>query len=56
MNAIAIARAPQAMRQPPVLPGMPERTALDATQRGPSQRLPVWEERARKMGFPPSAR
>jgi len=22
----------------------------------PAPRLPVWEERARKMGFPPSAR
>jgi len=51
MNAIAIARAPQAVRQPPVLRGVPERGALDAPQR-----LPVWEERARKMGFPPSAR
>ena len=50
MNAVTIARAPQAVRQPPV------RAALDAAQRSPSQRLPVWEERARKMGFPPSAR
>ena len=53
MNAIAIARAPQAVRQPPVLHGVPERGTLDATQR---RGLPVWEERARKMGFPPSAR
>ncbi|HSW26654.1 MAG TPA: hypothetical protein VLJ62_28125 [Burkholderiaceae bacterium] len=56
MTAIAIARAPQVVRQPPVLRGAPERSAVDATQRSPSPRLPVWEERARKMGFPPSAR
>ena len=56
MNAIAIARAPHAVRQPPVLHATPERAALDATLHATSQRLPVWEERARKMGFPPSAR
>ena len=56
MNAIAIAGAPHTVRQPPVLRGVPEHVALDATQRSPSPRLPVWEERARKMGFPPSAR
>jgi hypothetical protein len=56
MNAIAIAPAPHAVRQPAVLHATPERAALDATLRSASQRLPVWEERARKMGFPPSAR
>jgi hypothetical protein len=56
MNAIAIVRAPHAVTQPPVLHATPERAALDASRRSASQRLPVWEERARKMGFPPSAR
>jgi len=56
MNAIAIVRAPHAVSQPPVLRGAAERAAVDAAQGSPSQRLPVWEERARKMGFPPSAR
>jgi len=56
MNAIVIAQAPHAVTQPPALRGAPERAALDATLRSAAQRLPVWEERARKMGFPPSAR
>ncbi|MFI4932448.1 MAG: hypothetical protein ACHP83_19555 [Burkholderiales bacterium] len=55
MNATAIAQAAvaKAMSQPPVRRPEPE---LADRATGPSQRLTVWEERARKMGFPPSAR
>jgi hypothetical protein len=43
---------PHAM--PPTVPqGVP---AGHAWTRTASQRLPVWDERARKMGFPPSSR
>jgi hypothetical protein len=55
MNAPAITQAPNAVSQPPVrIPG----SAYLAQLRGTSttQRLTVWEERARKMGFPPSPR
>jgi hypothetical protein len=57
MNATTIAYAgiPKAVSQPPVLRPEPE-LADPAQQRGTSQRLTVWEERARKMGFPPSSR
>lgn len=55
MNATTIAQAgiPKAEGQPPVL--RPEPELADHAQ-GTSQRLTVWEERARKMGFPPSPR
>jgi len=57
MSAFATAQAlvPQASMPLPALRGQPEPTAhagLPAT----SQRLSVWDERARKMGFPPSSR
>ena len=57
MNATTIAQAgiPKAVSQPPVLRPGPE-LADHAQQGGTSQRLTVWEERARKMGFPPSSR
>jgi hypothetical protein len=53
MNASANAQAEvsKAVSQPPQRRAEPWLAAA-----GPSQRLPVWEERARKMGFPPSAR
>jgi hypothetical protein len=55
MNATAIAQAAvaKAMSQPPVQRPEPE---LADRAAGTPQRLTVWEERARKMGFPPSAR
>ena len=52
-TAIAQAAAPKAESQLPVL--RPE-SAYVAHSRGTPQRLTVWEERARKMGFPPSPR
>ena len=57
MNAATIAQAgiPKAVSQPPVLRREPE-LADHAQPRGTPQRLTVWEERARKMGFPPSSR
>jgi hypothetical protein len=53
MNARANAQAEvsKVVSQPPQR--RPEPWLADA---GSSQRLPVWEERARKMGFPPSPR
>jgi hypothetical protein len=57
MNATAIAQAviAKAVSQRPAL--LPEPELPDQAQpRGTSQRLTVWEERARKMGFPPSPR
>jgi hypothetical protein len=58
MNATAIAEAAvsKAMGQRPVLRTESELAGREASVRSPSQRLPVWEERARKMGFPPSQR
>lgn len=55
MNATTIAQAgiPKAVSQPPVLRPEPE-LAGQSRPHGTSQRLTVWEERARKMGFPPS--
>jgi hypothetical protein len=57
MNASASAevRVPMAESQPPVLRPEPE-LADYAQLRGTSPRLTVWEERARKMGFPPTSR
>jgi hypothetical protein len=57
MNATAIAQAviAKAVRQRPALRPEPE-LPDQAQPRGTSQRLTVWEERARKMGFPPSPR
>jgi len=57
MNASTIAQAgvSKAVSQPPVLRVGPEQTG-HAHLGGTLQRIPVWEERARKMGFPPSAR
>ena len=54
-NTIAQAGVSKAVSQPPVLLAKPEQAGF-AHMGGTSQRLPVWEERARKMGFPPSAR
>jgi hypothetical protein len=56
MNATASAQAviTRAMRQP-AAPRAPT-PASDPSSPGVSPRLPVWEERARKMGFPPSQR
>jgi|GEM_PF-5615787 len=58
MNATAIAQAAvsKAISQPPALRAEPELAGHGAPLRGTLQRLPVWEERARKMGFPPSPR
>jgi hypothetical protein len=55
MNAPAIAQAPNAVSQPPVR--APESAYLAQLRgTGTTPRLTVWEERARKMGFPPSTR
>lgn len=56
MNATTSAQAviARAMSQPHAL--RPEPAAGRDAPTTPSPRLPVWEERARKMGFPPSAR
>ena len=58
MNATASAQAAiaRAMRQPPAPRPEPESASRDPSLPGVSPRLPVWEERARKMGFPPSPR
>jgi hypothetical protein len=57
MNAPATAQAlmPQASGLPPAQHGKAE-PAAHAGQAATSQRLSVWDERARKMGFPPSSR
>jgi len=53
MNATAVAEAEvvKVVSQPPLRRPEPWMAAA-----GPSQRFTVWEERARKMGFPPSSR
>jgi len=58
MNATAFAQAliARAATQTPAPLPEPEGADLNAQLRGTSQRLTVWEERARKMGFPPSPR
>jgi hypothetical protein len=57
MNAPATAQAlmPQVSGLPPAQHGKAE-PAAHAGQAATSQRLSVWDERARKMGFPPSSR
>lgn len=57
MNASANAQAlmPEASRPLPALRGKPE-PAEHAGLSTTAQRLPVWDERARKMGYPPSSR
>jgi len=60
MNATVTASAraviTRAMRQPPGPRPEPASASRDPSSPGASPRLPVWEERARKMGFPPSHR
>ena len=55
MNAPAIAQASNAVSQPPMVTAT---LAYLAQLRGThtAQRPTVWEERARKMGFPPTPR
>jgi hypothetical protein len=57
MSAFANAQTvmPQASRPLPALRGKPE-PAEHAGPRTTAQRLSVWDERARKMGYPPSLR
>jgi hypothetical protein len=57
MNAFAIAQAgmPAATPLQPVPTG-PHTPAVPMALSAPSPRLPVWEERARKRGYPPSTR
>jgi len=58
MNATASAQAviTRAMGRPHVLPPEPASACRESASTASPPRLPVWEERARKMGFPPSAR
>jgi len=58
MNATASAQAviARAMRQAPARRPEPEPASRTPSLPDASPRLPVWEERARKMGFPPSPR
>jgi len=52
MNSIILSKAGDATAAPPPASSRPV-----APRQGPSApRLPVWEERARKMGFPPTPR
>lgn len=55
VSAIAQAELAKAASRPPVRSRQAE-PADHAALRGMPQRLTVWEERARKMGFPPSSR
>ena len=55
-TAVAQAGASKGVSQPPAPRAESELADPHAQLRGTSQRLTVWEERARKMGFPPSPR
>lgn len=56
MNATAVQATLPRATTPPTGSHRAPASADDAWTRTRPQHLPVWDERARKMGFPPSSR